>query len=196
MSLVFPPEPASVTVVDDFEDGDVAEYSGDLIDASVQTSVVNEGNEALALSTNGFSSIRSTTGLNAYPSAGDTFRVDVQISGSGDYIFGYGVQQETNRNDMYLVIADAGGDDLTLAERSGGNESTLASANATHSTGVWNQIEVQWGSSGTHTIRMLDDAGNELGKLSATDSTLTSGGVAFENAAGGETAYFDFVRIL
>ncbi|UPW00816.1 hypothetical protein M0R88_01620 [Halorussus gelatinilyticus] len=187
----------ATTVVDDFEDGDISEYNFDRgsSSASVVSSPTHSGSYALEYTAGNVEAI-STSGLNAYPSAGDTFSYRVRGSGGAAKTnLSYGVQGHTNRYFVRVNIAD---DSLALYRLEGGSSTELAAdwSTPTLSQDTWYELEVQWESGGGHTVTLLDGSGSQLTQISATDSTWTSGGVGYDAYLGsGESAYFDDVVI-
>ncbi|UPV99667.1 hypothetical protein M0R88_14245 [Halorussus gelatinilyticus] len=188
---------SSATVVDDFEDGNLSEYGFDRgsSGASVVSSPTHSGSHALEYAGTNTEAI-STSGLNAYPSAGDT--VSFWVRGSGGAAktnLSYGVQDHTNR---YFVRVNISADNLALYRLEGGSSTELAADWSTPalSQDAWYELEVQWATDGTHTLTLLDSSGSQLTQVSTTDTTWSSGGVGFDAYLGsGESAYFNDVTI-
>jgi hypothetical protein len=199
---------SSVSVVDNFEDNDISEYGGDTgnfaakAEGNVSVSAQNGTTVLEGDSPDGsFYGISSTSGLNAYPSQGDTFRCWVYLpndSGVRTRIY-YGTQSETNLPNRYMPSLDDDVDEFQLQLQDDSGFSIIASTSHTFSLGAWYEVEVDWGSSDTHTVRLLDDTGTELEKISTTDTTYTSGGIGFQHnplSNSSSTAFFDYYRIL
>jgi hypothetical protein len=189
---------SSTTVVDDFEDGDLSEYGFDRgsSGASVVSSPTHSGSYALEYTGTNVEAI-STSGLNAYPAAGDTFSFHVRGSGGTEKTnLTYGVQDHANR---YFVRVNVADDNFKLYKwESNSTPGPLGSQTSgfTLSQDAWYRVEVQWSTDGTHTVTLLDASGNQLAQISGSDSTWTSGGVGYDAYLGsGESAYFDDVQI-
>lgn len=119
----------STTVYDDFDDGDISEYSGETGSATVQSSTAVSGS-ALNLSTTGGDNpdLFSTSGLNAYPERGETFSFRANLDTDrirGRYYFGlqggesfgdgtYRVLLDDNQNQLALGVSDSSGSGTTL----------------------------------------------------------------------------------
>lgn len=129
------------TTVDDFDD--LAEYTGDLSGFSVGGSVLSAG-------TGGNYTIASTSGLNAYPSTGDTYAVEVKSADLGPEAAitecGFGAQSATS---MYLMTADFDNGNIRLrdagVERGGvkeGQPVTLAQTGVSLLEGTWYDLRL------------------------------------------------------
>lgn len=185
-------------LIDSFEDNDISEYSGDSV-FETTTAKVYAGTYALrayAPDTTNWD-LQSYSGLERYPQAGDTFQMrshhnDVQdgitgikfgLDGSGG---GYMAIHEGNNNTLQLRKLDDG--------------TTLGSQSVNYDTyeNEWLRIKVEWGSSGTITVTAFDGNGNQIGQVSGSDSTHTSGGVGYKANTGASTdvyLYYDLVEI-
>lgn len=193
--------PASVTtVIDDFEDGDIAEYQYHTGDFAVQSTVVKEGLRALEVVSGIDVHISSFTGLNYYPKAGDTFRWWGRSSNLDRYLLLYfGAQEGTgalsDQPDGYAAYWDFSNNGLHIRLRQNGSNTRLASTNISWSPDTWYQCEVQWGTDGTITIRVLDASGTEIGSpITATDSAFTSGGITWQTSGHVGPKYIDYAR--
>jgi hypothetical protein len=189
----------SGTTIDDFEDADLAEYSFDRGSsaASVVTSPVQGGSYALEYVDTNVEAI-STSGLNAYPAAGDTFEYWVRGSGGADKTnFTYGVQDHANR---YFVRVNVADDNLKVFKWEGNSTPGPLDAQTsgfTLSQDAWYRVKVEWGTGGGHTATLYDASGSQLAKISGSDSTWTSGGVGYDAyLSSGQAAYFDEVRFV
>jgi hypothetical protein len=195
------PASAATGVIDDFEDSDLSEYSFDRgsSGASLVTSPTHSGSYALSLTDVAVEMISrpggSTPDLPNYPSAGDTFRYNVYATGGVQYTnYTYGVQDHRNR---YFVRIDFAGNRFRLYKYADGNTTELVRDDTiTVSEDQWYELEVDWVSNGTHTITLLDDTDSQVGQLSATDETWTSGGIGYDGYMDdGGTLYIDDVLL-
>jgi hypothetical protein len=169
-----------VTIIDDFEDGDITEYGGDTGNFAVVQSPVQNGSNALESQTGG-AVISSTTGLSTYPGQGDTFRFYCQNPSSGGRIYTYfGTQSESNTPAGYRIGVRPGIDDFLLQRNDGSGGSTvLGSTSVSLSTGVWYRVNVTWQTDGTIDATLFD-SGSQIANISTTDTTYTDGGIGFE----------------
>jgi len=188
------------TIVDNFEDNDIAEYTGDTGSFTTQTGTVFNGSYALEGTTSSGDAlgIHSTSGLDTYPAQGNTFRVNIYHTTSGD-LNGVLYGHQGGDQDYYLLRPHDGTQEFQLYSNVSGTGFTkLASAAVDPPLNEWMEMEVAWGTDDTHDCKLFDAAGNQIASLSATDGTFTSGGIGFEvnNSEGGTTGYFDYERIV
>jgi hypothetical protein len=192
----------SYTVVDDFEDNDLSEYTGNTGGAtSVGTEHVKNGSYSLKISDPGNpKKIVSTSGLNAYPEQGDTWRYWTYAGSDSNHlrmIFGY-----QDSDNYYFVNATVGpsSESLYVTKRETGNETVLVQTGLDDDKVDQNQayeFEVSWGTDGSITATMYDSNGDSLSTVSTTDNTFTSGGIGWgSNSSMGSNTFFDFCRIL
>lgn len=199
----------SSTVVDDFEDGDLDEYgyADDPFEATQERSfggswsIRDEHPEG----TNFLYAV-STSGLDNYPVAGDSFeyRIYIESSSVGDpnTLFYFAAQSETSDPDGYVVQLDRNDDHIKLS-KDGEEGTTLDDGNTAVPMDEWLRVSIDWGSEGEIDITIFDSDGDEVDSLSATDSTYSDGGIGFGgNYAGAgsgsgieEAIYWDEVLI-
>lgn len=185
-------------VIDRFNDQDLSEYSGDTGEFSFTTtdSEVYEGTAALVATGSTGHEITSSSGLDNYPSRGDTFRIRVWgVNGPERPIFRF---FRTDSNNLYYILVDISGNDIILRKITTGTNTKLAedtSVAYTHSG--YQEIEVDTSDTANNTISVTvwDDSGTQIGSASTTDSDHDSGGIAIlENASStpAENRYDDF----
>lgn len=192
-----------LTVVDDFEDGDIAEYSGDTANFGVVTSPTKNGSYALEYTgTTNNGAITDTNDLT-HPGQGDTFRINIRTTSVSEGVAEvlWAVQSETGASglDCYSARGNFAGGDFELNKYSSGGRSTLAEdTTVSYSTGVWYEIEVGWATDGTMTVTLYDGGGNQVAQVSATDTGYTSGGVGWLGNRGdsAQSSYYDYYRIV
>jgi hypothetical protein len=192
------------TTIDSFEDGGLAEYSGDtgsfaVVDESTVAPSAQDGSKVLeAAGANVL--IESTSGLNSYHNKGETARAWFYFTDSQNIAtYHYAVTTAGGtRGDQYYATLDVPDDRLALTKVEGGSTFTTSAdtTDVTYSTGSWYQLEVDWASDDTHTLKILDDTGSQVGStITATDGTHGSGGVGVGNFdGGGSTYYVDHAR--
>jgi len=184
-------------VVDSFEDGDLTEWDSEFDQknlANVVSGPVHHGSQALELSGEHFH-LNSTSGLDNYPQAGDTFsgwiRAGPNVSGA--LVITYGVQDFDNH---YVARINYPYDNVIIRKTENGNHTTLAETEMGFTADAWYEVEIDWGLDGTHTVTMYDSSGSQLGSVSATDSTFTTGGIGCHaHLQNGGTAQFDYLAI-
>jgi len=208
---------ATVTVervVDNFEDGDLAEYT-DQSEPAASATITNQafaGSHALELTAEVVSGsdaenagVFSGSGLPNYPSAGDTFEfrffVDDANGTPNDTVFRF-FAGGIFSND-YAIRFDHINGRLRFAKRDGSGFNPTTVANVAIPTQEWLRCEVDTtAGGGTITITLDDSTGTQLATGSVTDSTFTSGGIfAFhstETTQQGDTtrALFDNIQII
>jgi hypothetical protein len=189
--------------IDDFEDNDISEYSGDTSFYQVQSSVVYEGSYALqadAVASDGFKRIHSVSGLDRYPQAGDTFEFRCRFeSDVGDVGMYFSRQDDNNQYQLLARPADDF-EDLRLKVVENGSYTTLASTTLSGGFPVneWNRFKIEWGEGGSITISVYDASGSLLDSINATDSTFIEGGISWHYNANADTntkTYYDIAEI-
>lgn len=208
------------TLIDDFEDNDLAEYDLQNETPTTQGTTVYEGAYALECNTgvkglSGSSAAVSNegAGLPYYPQPGDTFEIWVSRTGvrssdnSGVRPRAYfGVQNTTSWpiDDGYGVLI---GDDYThslfdLEVWSAGSVTRIASSTAYKMPpNEWHRLEIDWASDGTITVTLEDSAGTQQAQISATDTTYTAGGICGStsvdtNITSSGTGHFDLIQVI
>lgn len=189
---------SAVTIVDDFESGSLdSSYSGDTGVFTVTTNNAIEGTYRLEQTTDSYSQIQSTSGLNAYPQQGDEFRVWLRTgshSVSAPYTIAFFGMQDSNN--YYFVRLHENDGDFEVESES----TVIDTANQSYTTNTWYEIRVRWddgltfgGSAGDITVDLYDDTGTNLNTISGNDTSYTSGGIGW----GGSDvdSGFDYNRI-
>jgi hypothetical protein len=176
-------------LVDDFEDGDIAEYSGDTGLFTVSGVTVYGGSQGLDNTSN--ESQRATDGI---------YRTDVSVSqgeiirymqyvdttaGSGDEVCTmFGVQAPGSDNNNYGVCLEQFGTDRISLVRdvestdTYGGVTILATSTVSFSTG-WYEIEIDWQTNDVIDVTLFNSSGSVVATTSATDGTYTTGGYGF-----------------
>lgn len=170
-----------VTVLDDFEDGDIAEYSGSTGEYTVQQNTVYEGSYALETSGANQQDIydpnvslsQGDAPFGAYMAGGQTSgmystssqRPQLLFGHQGSSLSGYGVEIAAYNDEFGLVRWDSG------------SETDLATATGLSLTvGEFYEVKITtWDSSGNIEAKLLDASGTELATVSATDTTYSNG---------------------
>jgi serine protease len=196
-NLLLQSEEADGAMIENFEDGDLSEYSVDR--GSGHSLVSTPAYDAHALEMTGDTTeIISTNGLNKYPVAGDTFTVRFRtngIQGGEQANFTWGVQDHENR---YFVLLHPSEQRIWLFKCEDGNSETFSTkSEATFEPDTWYLMEVEWALDGTQTVTLYEEDGTtEIASVSGTDTTWTDGGIGFDAyLSSGEAVYFDEVLL-
>ena len=184
-----------MSTIDDFEDNDISEYSGDTGQFSTQTGTVESGTYALETTGSGYDTMFSTSGLDTYPQQGDTFEYYFRFGSAGSeggMAFAYdGSGQEYYRiyvsdGQKFEINKWVAGSDSTIA----GGASQLSSDNG---TGEWFRAEVEWNDGDSDIVaHIYDSTDTEVG-----GSPITASGETDYNHTGigwefdGSKMYFD-----
>lgn len=201
----------SVTVstsatIDGFEDGDISEYSVDTASYTTQQTTVESGSFALQGSTGSAGepkTIISNSGLDNYPTPGDTFEFYFQFpsldSENGNLLFA--TQNLNNVPDGYNIQLDAVAGRLRVNKVESGSVTILAEdSSATYEANAWMRGEVTWTSNNELSCIIEDSSGTQTGSTgTTTDSTYTSGGFGWRTnttASAVENIYWDSARLL
>ena len=198
------------SVVDNFEDANISEYTGDTASFSTTTTNVIEGTYALeANSPADNDRITSESGLNNYPSKGDIFSAVVRDPGIWPILLygwggesGYGIRLPTSSNEFNIFRFD---DSKT--------PTTLNTVSATLSENVYYEVEIEWHdgtgaeADNTHVVNLydIDDTSNppfdRISKIATgtvTDSTYSANtgvGVGLRFASSSNDTLVDYYTI-
>jgi len=190
-------EPISF-IIDNFEDANISEYEHDTSRpgrASIVSSPTDSSSHSLKISDESTELI-STSGLDAYPSPGDTFCYKIRGSGGTDMTnFRYGVQ---NHNDGYFVRINIADDKLKLYRLKNGSATILDRQVSGFSLNqdTWYETRIKWGTNGSHTVSLHDNYDTQLAQISGGDSTWSSGGIGLDAyVSSGQAAFFDNIQI-
>lgn len=172
--------------IDTFEDGGIAEYSGDTSIFAVDGTYAYERTNGLDATGN--ESAKATDGIyrnDVTVSQGQTIRYMQYISttaGSGDETCTlFGVQSPGSNNLNYAVCLELFGTDrVSLAKDVDYNDTSgtiLASTTITYATG-WHEVEIDWATDDSIGVTVSRN-GTVVATTSATDASYTQGGVGF-----------------
>ena len=173
-------------VGDDFEDADIAEYSGDTGKFVVDGTYAFGG--SYGLDNTGNETLRAVDGIydtTATTSQGEIIRYMqyVNTSGGGDEVCTmFAVQDPGSGNNNYAVCTEQvpGTDRISLARdvvETDTSGTVLASTSVTYTSG-WYEIEIDWQTSDDIDVTLSKD-GVEVASITANDSTYTEGGIGF-----------------
>lgn len=176
-------------IIDDFEDGDLSEYNGDVnnSDVTVQGNVVDDGTYALQIPTGGTGTSNDTViysvdggGLPIYPEPGDQFEASIYVTDfAADPFFAFGVQ---GFNSFYFVRIGAAEDDVAVGKLDAGTETEFDNQGVTIPEDEWLTIDVKWRPDGNVEVDLIDAGGTTIASVSGKDSTYGDGGVGWGDA--------------
>lgn len=170
--------------IDDFEDNNITEYSGDTGLFQTDTAPVYGGTYALeALNKSG----RTTDGIyrtGSQTAQGKIIRwrqyVDTSVGGGDEGCTLFGVQANQNLN--YAVCFELYGTDrVALSKDVDDNDvsgTVLASTTLTYTTG-WYEVEVDWQTNNRMDVYVYNPSGNLVATTTAVDSSYTTGGLGY-----------------
>jgi len=188
-----------ITIVDDYEDGDISEYAGDTGNASIISSDPLEGSNSLEHTQDAGSVVFSTSGLANYPQQGQNFACLTEARNGDGATPCYGLE---DTNNFYAVSVEVSSNRLRFFEVDGGSLTVTLLATPTLSGGQVYDVDVQWQSDNTHNIELYewDEANFERGSSVASgsiSSTAASGtGIGFRGGGSNRQAIYDFYRII
>lgn len=210
------------TLIDSFEDGDLSEYSQsggnwEVEDESNAATNAKDGSKLLKGDPGGDTAneaLYSTSGLNTYPSPGDTFKGWARTGDDtseddeqGPFVYfavASGAPRSGGRG-YQAGITNSGSslDDTTIKRMdTDGSVTTLASDTShSYSMSTWYEFEVDWATDGTITFTTYNESGTQLNSVSATDTNYSDGGFGVEHGSGSatsgfSTAYWDYWRVV
>ncbi len=175
---------ASFVFVDDFEDNNITEYSGDTSLFQTDTAPVFAGTYALEASNK---TGRTTDGIyrtGSLVSQGQIVRymqyVDTTLGSTDEGCVMFGVQGNQNQN--YGVCLELFGvDRIALSRDVDDNDvsgTVLASTTVSYTTG-WYEVQIDWQTNNRIDVYLYNPSGALVATTSATDSNYTSGGVGY-----------------
>lgn len=171
-------------------------YSGDLTAFGIQSTTVYDGDKALQRPGQDTSQrIISTTGLDEYPSAGQTLWARTYVSAAGT-IPGvlWGVQDYNNFYSIHYDTRDAH-QSFFLRKFTAGNADTLAEVPASIVTGEFLTFEIDWGTDGTMTANIYDTTDTSLTDgVTGADTDYIDGGIGWVGGSNGSDMYYDYLE--
>lgn len=173
--------------LDDFEDNNITEYSGDTTLFAANTTFNYEGVYGLDATNNSGKTTDGIYNTNVSVTQGETIRYLQYVdtgAGSGDEPCTlFGVQSPGSNNNNYAVCLEQFGTDrVSLSKDVSSNDSdgpatVLASSTATYVTG-WHEVEIGWQTDNTIDVT-VSRSGSIVATTSINDASYTSGGVGF-----------------
>lgn len=177
---------SSVTIIDDFEDGDISEYSGDTgaYEATTDEPVFN-GDFSLEATGSNAKAIYSTSGLNSYPERGDSFRVRFNMPEENNVGVIWGGPDIDNK---YRTVVFGQYNTFRFWEDTDGTETQLATDDDVQPPiDEWGYIEVTYGDP-TITLALYDSEDTLLSEIEADDTTHNHTGFGFIKSSWSDSA--------
>lgn len=172
---------------DDFEDGDVAEYSGENSEFTVGSTNVWDGANSLeATDVSGRTSAGGIYDTNQTMTTGNTIRFLQYVVGGGsnndEACTMFGIQSTAAPTDNYAFCTDLVGTERVVLSKdvidNADSGTVLDSDSGTFTTG-WYEVEIDWATSSIE-VNVYDvDTGSLFATVSSTDSTYYGGGLGF-----------------
>lgn len=187
--------------IDDYEDGDVAEYQGDTGNISTTNSTVFEGSNALHFNGNGSWQqffANKNSGLPHNVSQGTSFVTYAKAGTDEASIFGIVFGSREKKQAYYRVVFADSNDEIRLEldnRSAGGSKSTLDNASLDRDVSQWHKIRVDWHANGDINVTISDPNGTVITKLSDNDNTFTEGGIGGVMPNTNEQFYLDGFKL-
>lgn len=185
---------SSNAITENFEDGDISEYSLDTGSFSIQNNTVKNGTYALKAEFAGEDSKRIVSSDFSVGS-GTTYRCNMQITNNFSVSAVWGTQDE-NTLDGYAINFYHPTHELRLRKFTDDSATNLATTDHEISYNSWYEVELDWGSNGSLTATFFN-GGSQVAQISGNDTTYKSGGIGWRmrnprtNTYAG---YFDHMR--
>lgn len=176
-------------IIEDFEDGDLTEYTFDYGAANTSIITTPTYHGAYAMESQNDAHLYQTQFPRA-PSQGELFSCHTQGSGGPFAEFTYGLQDAKN---FYAVRIRYDTDKISVLKCEAGTWSELTGAYLTFSflEDTWYEMEVDWSESGDHTLTVRGNGNSAT--ISCTDTTWASGGIGFLTVGSSTTvARYDY----
>jgi len=172
-----------MTLIDDFEDGDLSEYNGGPDgDGAITNDIAYSGTYCWRVSSE--AQAYSTSGLNAYPGRGS--KITARFLSEGEDGNAYIAFGGPNVDDHYRVGYHTGFNQLKIEKYKGGSivsgESATGEVSESFTPDVWYKIEVDYGSS-TIDATLYDQYDNEVASASYSDTEYNSKGFGMAGVA-------------
>ncbi len=173
-------------VVEDFESGSLANFSGEVSEFDTSTSLAFGGDRGLvAVDTEGRTSDGGMYRTDQTVAQGEIIRYKQYVDtadGADDIACTlFGVQAPGSNSNNYGVCINQFNDTIAL-ERDvvfgGSSDVVLASSTVSYETG-WYEVEIDWQSDDTIAVTLYDPSGDAVATPTATDNTYSSGGYGF-----------------
>jgi hypothetical protein len=177
-------------IIDDFEDGNLTEYSGDTGDFSVSGGTVHSGSFALSISADIAGEIFRTD----FGATGKTFEYYMRTDDFSEFHLGSGTNPGSNG---YLFQFFQPGSELSIINQSTGNTLFKGTFISNMSGSTFYRIVIDYKVNGNDITVTAFDGATQVATTTVTDSTSNPKGIAFSGGARNSLGtFFDDVVIL
>jgi len=185
---------AGPPIIEDFEDGNLNEYSGDTGDFGLSTTEVKNGSTSLELKVDG-NNRKISTSSKQIPHGTTKFNVYLTQDNVSFFVV-YGNPSGSSFNDSYVFGKNNADGTLFWKKYSGGSFVRNETSSCNFPENEWIECELNWTSGGSHTLTVRNASGTQIGQVTATDSEYSPNGLGFNHnkSSGSSTAYIDFIR--
>lgn len=194
-TVVFSAGSGTAQLLESFESGDIAEYSGNTgafsaVADSGLSFTAPDGSYVLE-ATASSSGVDYAIGQTATTvSQGDTLTWNTRTTNFDIWqtlLFGVGSASSPLQNCYRVSLRSGPG--LSIDKMSGGSYTNLNSTGSalSLSTDTTYTCEVDWATDGTITLSIMDQSGSTIKSISTTDTEFTSGGYGWHTYTGGTT---------
>ena len=181
-------EAVVLELLNDFEDGSLTEFSGDTGSASIVTTGVYRGSNALQLDATDEAHIYDDSIL---VDQGTTLHGHVRPTAGTVPILTFAVQD--TGVDYYQVVFDEAADEVRLEVVSSGSvATTVDTTSVTLDANTYYEAEIDWNITDNIGVTVKNANENELATLGGEDNTYTTGSTGFKSGDSNGAKNFDF----
>lgn len=184
----------STSLIDDFEDGDISEYSGEVGKYTVQSSTVLEGNYSLK-ATDPYGKIANSS-TKGQTTRGNEYVAQVLAPSGSDGYPGLLVGSQDPDypgSDCYMSILQPAKDQLLLLRRDSGSNTVLDSVSVSLSEGTEYRLAMRYATERIQ-VSVQDKNGNKIGGTDAIKDTTYSGGYFGFYTGNSTPVYYDYIE--
>jgi len=181
-------EVTTLELVNDFEDGDLTEFSGDTASASIVSTNVYNGSNALQLD--------ATAGAHIYDESinigqGTTLHGHARPTAGTVPILTFAVQEDASN--YYQIAFDEAVNEVRIERVDNGSvASTIDTASVTLNADAYYEAELDWNITDNIGVTVKDANGSELTTLGGEDGTYQRGAAGFKSGDANGTKNLDF----
>ena len=160
---------------DDFETGNLNQYSGDLSSFNIVTASPYAGTYAMNASSSATGQVILTDNATIIPNIqqGDTFQTKMRFTTDSGAAIIWAAQDSNN---FYMASVAHNGDLQAFKRVSGSYTAITNTPTSKVQTGKWYTLEVNWTTFNEVQLTLLDDSESIVETASGTDSTYTTSG--------------------
>jgi uncharacterized phage protein gp47/JayE len=179
-------ETVNIRNYEDFEDGDLLEYTGDGSGFTIQSNVTLEGGQSLKSTSSGVRIFNDNVEINEGTDFQFNTRVESGAISHTEFSF-------IDSENFYRVVVDEGNDRVALEVIESGSEDTVVEDTSAGILTAENiRVKVSWERGGDFVLEFYDSSDAKFTEISGDDPTHKGGGLAF-HSPGTNAKYWDFV---